>query len=35
MQLSDVPRIAWYRLIPPIASHPVPGARLLQWAAPS
>ncbi|CLQ82783.1 Uncharacterised protein [Mycobacterium tuberculosis] len=30
MHLSLAPRMAWMRLTPPIAEHPVPGSRLLQ-----
>ena len=29
MHASLAPRIAWIRLIPPSAEHPVPGSRLL------
>jgi hypothetical protein len=32
MQLPLAPRIAWMRLIPPMAPQPDPGARLLQGA---
>jgi hypothetical protein len=35
MQSSLTPRMPWLRLNPPIASHPLPGTRLLQAAAPS
>ena len=34
-QCSEAPKIAWVRLNPPIAAHPVPGWRLLQLAVTS
>jgi hypothetical protein len=30
IQASLAPRIAWIRLMPPIAEQPAPGSRLLQ-----
>ena len=35
MHLSDVPRMPWTRVYPPIAEQPVPGSRLLQGMAVS